>query len=127
MRVPDVVRPAVAERAAALVEGGVDVLVVDTAHGHQDRMLEALATVRAQSPSVPVVAGNVVTADGVEHPADVIVFGTGFRVGDGLGHGRGTRVAAHVLEDQLGADEAHRQSDPGEDGGAGVVEPCDLP
>src|SRR5690606_23956874 len=54
----------VGARAAALLAAGVDLLVVDTAHGHQRRMLEALAAVRALDPDVPVVAGNVVTPEG---------------------------------------------------------------
>ncbi|HEX5860319.1 MAG TPA: IMP dehydrogenase, partial [Nocardioides sp.] len=54
----------VKSKAAELLEAGVDCLVVDTAHGHQDRMTEALGAVRALSPSVPVAAGNVVSAEG---------------------------------------------------------------
>ena len=57
-------------KAAELLEIGVDCLVVDTAHGHQDRMLEALQAVRALAPHVPVAAGNVVSADGVRELAD---------------------------------------------------------
>ena len=71
----------VAGKAAALLEAGVDVLVMDTAHGHQERMLAALASVRALAPEVPVVAGNVVTAEGVrdlvEAGADVVKVGVG--------------------------------------------------
>jgi IMP dehydrogenase len=71
----------VAGKAAALLEAGVDVLVVDTAHGHQRKMLEAVAAVRALDPRVPVVAGNVVTAEGtrdlVEAGADVVKVGVG--------------------------------------------------
>ena len=71
----------VAGKAAALLEAGVDCLVVDTAHGHQDRMLDALRTVRSLDPSVPVVAGNVVSAEGtralVEAGADVVKVGVG--------------------------------------------------
>jgi IMP dehydrogenase len=71
----------VAAKAAALLATGVDCLVVDTAHGHQGRMLEALAAVRSLSPSVPVVAGNVVSADGVrdlvEAGADIVKVGVG--------------------------------------------------
>jgi IMP dehydrogenase len=71
----------VAARAAALLDAGVDCLVVDTAHGHQDRMLEALRAVRALSPSVPVAAGNVVSAEGtralVEAGADIVKVGVG--------------------------------------------------
>jgi len=60
----------VAHRADKLLAAGVDVLVLDTAHGHQERMLVALRTVRGLNPSVPVVAGNVVTAAGVDDLAD---------------------------------------------------------
>ncbi len=55
----------VAGKAKLLLDAGADLLVVDTAHGHQDKMLLALRSVRELSPSVPVVAGNVVTAAGV--------------------------------------------------------------
>ncbi len=71
----------VAARATELLEAGADCLVVDTAHGHQGRMLEALAAVRALDPEVPVVAGNVVSADGtralIEAGADVVKVGVG--------------------------------------------------
>ncbi|MEX3566887.1 IMP dehydrogenase, partial [Micrococcus endophyticus] len=75
------VNGAVGDKAAALVEAGVDVLVVDTAHGHQQSMLDALAAVRALDAPVPVVAGNVVSADGVrdlvEAGADIVKVGVG--------------------------------------------------
>jgi IMP dehydrogenase len=68
-------------RAKALLDAGIDVLVVDTAHGHQEKMLTALRAVRALDPQVPVVAGNVVSADGVrdlvEAGADIIKVGVG--------------------------------------------------
>ncbi|MHA6798491.1 GuaB1 family IMP dehydrogenase-related protein [Bounagaea algeriensis] len=71
----------VAAKASALLEAGVDALVVDTAHGHQEKMITALKAVRSVSPSVPVVAGNVVTAEGVRDlvaaGADVIKVGVG--------------------------------------------------
>lgn len=71
----------VAGRAAALIGAGADVLVVDTAHGHQETMIEALKKVRALNPTVPIVAGNVVTAAGVrdlaEAGADIIKVGVG--------------------------------------------------
>jgi len=54
----------VAAKAAALIASGADVLVVDTAHGHQKKMLEALAAIRSINPTIPIVAGNVVTAQG---------------------------------------------------------------
>jgi len=71
----------VVSKAAALFAAGVDVLVVDTAHGHQERMLRALRAVRALDPPVPVAAGNVVTAEGVrdlvEAGADIVKVGVG--------------------------------------------------
>ena len=71
----------VKSRAAELLEVGIDCLVVDTAHGHQDRMTEALGAVRALSPSVPVAAGNVVSAEGtralIEAGADIVKVGVG--------------------------------------------------
>lgn len=71
----------VADNAAALIAAGADTLVVDTAHGHQDRMIAALQAVRGIDPQVPVVAGNVVTADGVRDlaaaGADIVKVGVG--------------------------------------------------
>ena len=71
----------VSGRAKALLAAGVDTLVVDTAHGHQARMLDALGVVRDLSPDVPVVAGNVVTADGTREllaaGADIVKVGVG--------------------------------------------------
>ncbi|MEV0730797.1 MULTISPECIES: GuaB1 family IMP dehydrogenase-related protein [Polymorphospora] len=71
----------VAGKAAALISAGVDTLVVDTAHGHQERMIAALRAVRALDPPVPVAAGNVVTAEGVrdliEAGADILKVGVG--------------------------------------------------
>jgi IMP dehydrogenase len=71
----------VAGKAAALLEAGADLLVVDTAHGHQEKMLHALRAVRALDPAVPVVGGNVVTAQGVadlvEAGADIVKVGVG--------------------------------------------------
>jgi IMP dehydrogenase len=68
-------------KAKALVEMGADVLVIDTAHGHQTRMLQALEAVRAVAPDTPIVAGNVVTAEGtrqlIEAGADVVKVGVG--------------------------------------------------
>ncbi len=71
----------VAAKARTLLEAGVDVLVVDTAHGHQAKMIEAVKKVRALDPGVPVVAGNVVTAAGAEElilaGADIVKAGVG--------------------------------------------------
>ena len=66
----------VAGKAKALLAAGADLLVVDTAHGHQKKMIDALKTIKALNPSVPIVAGNVVTADGtrelIKAGADII-------------------------------------------------------
>jgi IMP dehydrogenase len=71
----------VAGKAQALLDADVDLLVVDTAHGHQDKMLAALRSVRALRPDVPLVAGNVVSAAGVrdlvEAGADIVKVGVG--------------------------------------------------
>lgn len=71
----------VAGKAKALLEAGADLLVVDTAHGHQEKMIGALRAVRGLDPSVPVVAGNVVTAEGtrdlIEAGADIVKVGVG--------------------------------------------------
>ncbi|HET7534780.1 MAG TPA: GuaB1 family IMP dehydrogenase-related protein [Nocardioidaceae bacterium] len=71
----------VATKAKALLATGIDCLVVDTAHGHQGRMVEALKAVRSLDPQVPVVAGNVVSAEGVrdlvEAGADIVKVGVG--------------------------------------------------
>ncbi|GAA2100695.1 GuaB1 family IMP dehydrogenase-related protein [Microlunatus panaciterrae] len=82
----------VAGRAEALLAAGIDTLVVDTAHGHQDKMMQALKAVRevrdrlaeaggSASRRVPIVAGNVVAAEGVddlvEAGADVVKVGVG--------------------------------------------------
>jgi len=79
----------VARRAGGLLDAGIDVLVVDTAHGHQEKMIECLKAVRevrdrlsdTQGRRVPLVAGNVVSADGVidlvDAGVDVIKVGVG--------------------------------------------------
>jgi IMP dehydrogenase len=70
-----------AQRARDLVALGVDVLVIDTAHGHQASMIRAIEAVRAAAPGVPIVAGNVVTRDGtrdlINAGADIIKVGVG--------------------------------------------------
>ena len=69
------------QKAKSLLDAGIDVLVIDTAHGHQERMIEVLRLVRALQPDVPIVAGNVVTAEGVtdlvEAGADIVKVGVG--------------------------------------------------
>jgi IMP dehydrogenase len=71
----------VGARAKRLLAAGSDLLVLDTAHGHQRRMLDALKTVRDLDPGVPVVAGNVVSAEAtrdlIEAGADIVKVGVG--------------------------------------------------
>jgi IMP dehydrogenase len=78
------------ERAAELVRAGVDVLVIDIAHGHSVVMDRAMREFRKRFPDVPLVAGNVATADGtrflIERGAD------GVKVGIGPGGGCTTRI-----------------------------------
>ncbi len=68
-------------KAAELMRAGVDLLVLDTAHGHQEKMIEALKAIRSLRPNIPIVAGNVVTAEGVkdliEAGADIVKVGVG--------------------------------------------------
>jgi IMP dehydrogenase len=91
----------VAAKAKLLLDAGVDVLVVDTAHGHQDKMISALHTVRGVSPQVPVAAGNVVTAAGV---ADLVAAGADIvKVGVGPGAMCTTRMMTGVGRPQFSA------------------------
>ena len=88
-------------KAAALIESGTDVLVVDTAHGHQKKMIEALHAIRSLGASIPIVAGNVVTADGTH---DLIEAGaTIVKVGVGPGAMCTTRMQTGVGRPQFSA------------------------
>ncbi|WP_432995870.1 GuaB1 family IMP dehydrogenase-related protein [Dactylosporangium sp. CA-233914] len=90
-----------AGRADKLLAAGVDVLVVDTAHGHQERMIGTLRAVRALNPSVPVVAGNVVTREGT---ADLLAAGADIvKVGVGPGAMCTTRMMTGVGRPQFSA------------------------
>jgi IMP dehydrogenase len=91
----------VAGRARALLAAGADLLVVDTAHGHQTKMLEALKAIRSVGPQVPVVAGNVVTAEGV---TDLVAAGADIvKVGVGPGAMCTTRMMTAVGRPQFSA------------------------
>jgi IMP dehydrogenase len=69
------------ERAQALVEEKVDILVIDTAHGHTQRVLDAVTEIRQTVPDVELIAGNVATAEGVKDLAargvDAVKVGIG--------------------------------------------------
>ena len=91
----------VAAKAAALIESGVDVLVVDTAHGHQKKMMEALRAIKSLGAATPIVAGNVVTAEGTR---DLIEAGaTIVKVGVGPGAMCTTRMQTGVGRPQFSA------------------------
>ena len=71
----------VTAKAKFLIKAGSDCLVIDTAHGHQAKMIEAIKAVKALNAGVPIVAGNVVTAAGtkdlIEAGADIVKVGVG--------------------------------------------------
>jgi IMP dehydrogenase len=91
----------VASKAAALLAAGIDVLVVDTAHGHQEKMIDAVTAIRDLGPNVPVVAGNVVSAEGVQ---DLVAAGADVvKVGVGPGAMCTTRMMTAVGRPQLSA------------------------
>ncbi|UWF78235.1 GuaB1 family IMP dehydrogenase-related protein [Microbacterium neungamense] len=91
----------VAGKARALAGAGVDVLVVDTAHGHQEGMLRALAAVAGLALGIPIVAGNIVTADGVK---DLVEAGASIlKVGVGPGAMCTTRMMTAVGRPQFSA------------------------
>ncbi len=89
------------ERVAALVEAGVDVIVVDTAHGHSKGVLDRVKWVKQHYPDVQVVGGNIATADAakalVDHGADAV------KVGIGPGSICTTRIVAGVGVPQISA------------------------
>jgi IMP dehydrogenase len=89
------------ERAGALVDAGVDALVIDTAHGHSEGVLRAVSRIRERFPDAQIVAGNVATAAGaaalVERGADAV------KVGVGPGSICTTRVVTGVGVPQLTA------------------------
>jgi IMP dehydrogenase len=90
-----------AATARKLVAAGVDVLVLDTAHGHQERMLDALRAVSSEALGVPLVAGNVVTVAGV---SDLVEAGADVcKVGVGPGAMCTTRMMTGVGRPQLSA------------------------
>lgn len=90
-----------AGRARELVAAGVDVLVIDTAHGHQEGMIRAVRAVRELDLGVPIAAGNVVTASGV---ADLVDAGASIlKVGVGPGAMCTTRMMTAVGRPQFSA------------------------
>jgi IMP dehydrogenase len=93
--------PDTLERVAALREAGVDVIVVDTSHGHSRGVLETVAKIKAKFPDLQVIGGNIVTAEAaldlVKHGADAV------KVGIGPGSICTTRIVAGVGVPQISA------------------------
>ena len=89
------------ERVAALIEAGVDVLVVDTAHGHSQGVLDRVAWIKARYPQVDVVGGNIVTAAAALALAQA--GADGVKVGIGPGSICTTRIVAGVGIPQISA------------------------
>lgn len=89
------------ERAEALIEAEVDVIVIDTAHGHSQGVLERVRWLKKHFPQIQVIAGNIATADAaralVEHGADAV------KVGIGPGSICTTRIVAGVGVPQISA------------------------
>ena len=89
------------ERAEALVKAKVDVIAVDTAHGHSKRVMETVKLIKKRFPGIEVVAGNVATAEGV---ADLIRCGAdGIKIGIGPGSICTTRVISGAGVPQITA------------------------
>jgi IMP dehydrogenase len=103
------------ERVDRLASAHVDVIVVDTAHGHSDNVIEAVRRYKAAHPNVDVVAGNVGTAEGAQ--ALVEAGADGVKVGIGPGSICTTRVVAGCGVPQLSAVDA----------AARVCHPADVP
>lgn len=89
------------ERVAALVDAGVDVIVVDTAHGHAQGVLDRVAWVRKHYPDVEIIGGNIATAKGALALVDAGVDGV--KVGIGPGSICTTRIVAGVGVPQVTA------------------------
>jgi IMP dehydrogenase len=89
------------ERVDELVKAHVDIIAVDTAHGHSDKVLNMVAAIKKKYPSVPVIGGNVATAEAtkalIDNGADIV------KVGIGPGSICTTRVVAGVGVPQLTA------------------------
>jgi IMP dehydrogenase len=103
------------ERAERLIDAGVDMVVVDTAHGHSQRVLDAVSQIKTLSNSVRIVAGNVATRDATKALIDA--GADSIKVGIGPGSICTTRVVAGVGVPQLSAimwavEEANKQDVP---------------
>ena len=108
MRLPALARPSLAgtanvfaARAEALIDAGVDVIVVDTAHGHSKGVLESIEAIKKMSNYTQVIGGNVATPEGAKALIDA--GADGIKVGIGPGTICTTRMVAGVGMPQLTA------------------------
>ncbi len=101
LRVGAAIGTASDERAAALVEAGVDVIIVDTAHGHSQRVLDQVAWVKKNYPDVQVIGGNIATAEAARALVEAGVDGV--KVGIGPGSICTTRIISGVGVPQITA------------------------
>lgn len=91
----------VLERAGALIDAQADVLVLDSAHGHSQNIMKCLKMVKESYPDIPVIAGNIATAEAAE---DLIAAGADcLKVGIGPGSICTTRVVAGIGVPQITA------------------------
>ena len=93
--------PGTDERVAALVAAGVDVVIVDTAHGHAESVLQKVKAIKSQYPNLQVIGGNVATAEGAL--ALVQAGADGVKVGIGPGSICTTRIVTGVGVPQITA------------------------
>ena len=89
------------ERIDALVKAGVDVLLIDSSHGHSEGVLQRVRETRAKYPNLPIVAGNVATAEGAIALADA--GASAVKVGIGPGSICTTRIVTGVGVPQITA------------------------
>lgn len=89
------------ERAEALIEAGVDVVIIDTAHGHSKNVIETVKTLRGKHKSFSIIAGNIATAEAAE--ALIEAGASAVKVGIGPGSICTTRMVAGVGVPQLSA------------------------
>ncbi len=89
------------ERSQALIDAGVDMVVIDTAHGHSDSVSKAVERIKKTSNEVQVIAGNVATSDATKSLIDVGAYAV--KVGIGPGSICTTRMVAGVGVPQLSA------------------------
>lgn len=91
----------VLDRAGALIDAQVDVLVLDSAHGHSKNIMECLKKIKAAYPNTPVIAGNIATAEGAE--ALIAAGADAIKVGIGPGSICTTRVVSGIGVPQITA------------------------